>query len=228
MADAPRNRLRLIDPVTLIDPATLRPPGGAIFDMHTHSSDRSFDAGARADALAEQAAQRGLDGFCLTEHNSLWAESDMRRLSEAFEVTVLRGMELSTDVGHVLVYGLDRYAPELLRIERLREVVRSEGAAMVLAHPMRAHNERHPSWAELPHWFEAIEAINGDNSDSVDGYYMRLAADHGVATVGGSDAHSREAIGRAGTAFPEPVKELSDLVRLLVAGRAEAVDMRPA
>jgi predicted metal-dependent phosphoesterase TrpH len=227
MADAARSRLRLIDPATLIDPASLRPPGGAIFDMHTHSSDRSFDSGARAEVLAEQAALRGLDGFVLTEHNSLWAQSDVHRLSEAFEVTVLRGMELGTDIGHVLVYGLDRYAPELLLITRLREIVRSEGAAMVLAHPMRAHNGRQPSWSDLPHWFEGIEAVNGDNSDSTDGYYMRLAADHGVATVGGSDAHSREAIGRAATAFPEPITELADLVQLLIDGRAEAVDMRP-
>ena len=228
MADAARSRLRLIDPATLIDPASLRPPGGAVFDMHTHSSDRSFDSGARAEVLAEQAALRGLDGFVLTEHNSLWAESDVRRLSEAFEVTVLRGMELGTDIGHVLVYGLDRYAPELLLITRLREIVRSEGAAMVLAHPMRAHNGRHPSWSDLPSWFEAIEAVNGDNSDSTDGYYMRLAAENGVATVGGSDAHSREAIGRAATAFPEPITEVAGLVQLLVDGRAEAVDMRPA
>ncbi len=227
MADSARSRLRLIDPATLIDPASLRPPGGAVFDMHTHSSDRSFDSGARAEVLAEQAALRGLDGFVLTEHNSLWADSDVRRLSEAFEVTVLRGMELGTDIGHVLVYGLDRYAPELLLITRLREIVCSEGAAMVLAHPMRAHNGRHPSWSDLPYWFEAIEAVNGDNSDSTDGYYMRLAADNGVATVGGSDAHSREAIGRVATAFPEPITEVADLVQLLVDGRAEAVDMRP-
>ncbi len=227
MADAPRSRLHLIDPGALIDPATLRPPGGAIFDMHTHSSDRSFDAGARAEVLAEQAARRGLDGFCLTEHNALWAEADVRLLSEAFEVTVLRGMELGTDIGHVLVYGLDRYAPELLRIERLREIVRGEGAAMVLAHPMRAHNGRSPSWVDLPRWFEGIEAINGDNSDSSDGYYMRLAADHGVAAVGGSDAHSREAIGRVATVFPEAITGVGDLVRLLLDGHADAVDMRP-
>ena len=41
-------------------------------------------------------------------------------------------MELGTDVGHVIVLGLDRYHPELLEIEVLWRAVRDEGAVAVL------------------------------------------------------------------------------------------------
>lgn len=228
MGRSRRGRLSMIDPANLTDPAALRPPGGAVLDLHTHSSDRSFDSGATALALAEQAADRGLDGICLTEHNSLWPQSDATKLSELFGITVVRGMELSTDVGHVLVYGLERYAPTLLEIEQLRPIVRAEGAAMVLAHPMRSHSGRQPPWEEMREWFEGIEAVNGDNSDSADGYYVRQAAEVNVAAVGGSDAHSRVAVGRVGTAFASPVASVSDLVDQLRAGTASAVDMRPS
>lgn len=228
MGRSRRGRLTMMDPAALTDPAELRPPGGAVLDLHTHSSERSLDAGATAAALVEQAANRGLDGICLTEHNSLWPQSDTARLSELFGITVVRGMELSTDVGHVLVYGLDRYHPELLEIEQLRPIVRAEGAAMVLAHPMRSHSGRQPPWPELSDWFEGIEAVNGDNSDSTDGYYVRQAADVNVAAVGGSDAHSRVAVGRAGTAFASTVANVDDLVDQLRAGTATAVDMRPS
>ena len=151
----------------------------------------------KADVIAQQAAARGLDGVCLTEHNALWDAAALRELSERHEVTVLRGMELGTDVGHVLVFGLDRYSPELLFIDGLHTIVRAEGAAMVLAHPMRPLSSgRRPSWEETARWFEALEAINGDHGDSEDGYYTRLASELGVAGVAGSDAHSRPAVGR--------------------------------
>ena len=56
-------------------------------------------------------------------------------------------MELGTDVGHILVFGLDRYWPELLSIDGLCTIARSEGAAMVLAHPMRSNDGPRPGWA---------------------------------------------------------------------------------
>ena len=212
----------------LLDPATVRPAGGAVLDLHAHSVERSVDSGVKADVIAQQAAARGLDGVCLTEHNALWDAAALRELSERHEVTVLRGMELGTDVGHVLVFGLDRYSPELLFIDGLRTIVRAEGAAMVQAHPMRPLSSgRRPSWEETARWFEALEAINGDHGDSEDGYYTRLASELGVAGVAGSDAHSRPAVGRVGTLFPKPVPDVDTLVGLLRDGLAAPADLRP-
>ncbi len=224
---ARKRRPALLDPAQLADPASVRPPGGAVVDLHAHSMEHSLDSGVSAEKLASQAAARGLDGICLTDHNAIWPAAALRELSERHGVAVLPAMELGTDIGHVLVFGLDRFVPELLMIDRLRAVVRSEEAAMVLAHPMRVLGGRTPSWEEIPDWFEALEAINGDHSDSEHGQYVRLAASLSVAGVGGSDAHTREAVGRVGTAFPEPVADVGTLVRLLRAGQATAVDLRP-
>ncbi len=223
----PSRRGRLIDPAELADPSSVRPDGGAVLDLHAHSSDLSLDSGVTAEAIAAQAAARGLDGICLTEHNSLWAAEAIRELSERHEVTVIPGMGLGTDVGHVLVFGLDRYSPELLLIDGLCAIARSEGAAMVLAHPMRSNDGPRPGWAQMGEWFDALEAINGDHSDGEDGYFVRLAAELGLAAVGGSDVHSRHAVGRAATAFPEPVPDVRALARLLRAGSAAPVDLRP-
>ena len=187
-----------------------------------------MDSGVKAEVIAEQAALRGLDGVCLTEHNSLWDAAPLRELSERHGVTMLRGMELGTDVGHVLVFGLDHYSPELLFIDGLRTIVRAEGAAMVQAHPMRPLSSgRRPSWKETSRWFEALETINGDHGDSEDGYYVRLASDLGVAGVAGSDVHSRPAVGRVGTLFPMPVPDVETLVGLLRDRLAAPADLRP-
>lgn len=218
----------LLDPAELIDPATLRPQGGAMGELHAHSIPRSRDSGVHPDALAAQAVWRGLDLVVLTEHNTLWPAAELHALSERHEITVLAGMELGTDLGHILVFGLDHYSPELLFIDGLRPIVQSEGAAMVLAHPMRPLSSgRKPGWDEIAERFDGLEVVNGDHGEGANGYYRRLAAELGVAAVGGSDVHSREAVGRVATAFPEPVTDIETLVRLLHECRVHPVDLRP-
>ncbi len=209
------------------DVAEARLPGGAVLDLHCHSSERSLDSGVRADALCAQAIARGLDGVCLTEHNAIWPEADVRELAERHGIAVIRGMEVNTQVGHVLVFGLDRYRPALSDIHRLREAVVSEGGAMVWAHPMRQGDWSPPAWADVPNLFEAIEVVNGDHSDQVDGYWATLAEELGVGRTAGSDVHSIPAVGRVGTGFPEPVPDVETIVRLLKAHRHAPLDFRP-
>ena len=207
--------------------AEARLPGGAVIDMHAHSSEHSLDSGVRADALVAQAVIRGLDGICLTEHNALWPEHEVRALSEKHGISVLHGMELGTDHGHVLVFGLDRYLPELTFIKRLRLIVEAEGGAMIWAHPMRQMDGLRPNWSELGGLFEGIEVLNGDHSDRVDGYWATLAEELGLGRTGGSDVHSLAAVGRVATGFPEPVPDVETLVRLLHERRHAPLDFRP-
>lgn len=219
----PAGRIRP-EHLTAVSPR--RPPGGAVYEMHAHSSDRSLDSGVSARSIVEQALWRGLDGVVLTEHNALWPAEDLVALSEQVEVRVLAGMELGTDAGHVLVYGLDRYRPELLILDRLRRIVESEGAAMVLAHPMRPFHGPRPAADTYASWFDGIETINGDHSDSEHGYLVREAGMLRLASVGGSDAHSRQAVGRVATAFTRRVRAISDIVEQLRQPACFAVDFR--
>lgn len=219
--------IRRIDPAELGDPASVRPPGGAVFDLHVHSSNRSMDSGVSADAILQQAVERGLDGICFTEHNSLWPREAVAELAERHGITVLAGMELGTDVGHVLAFGLPRYSPELLMIDRLRPIARVEGAILALAHPMRVFHGRNAAWDEMAEWFDALEAINGDHGDTEGGPWVRLAAQLGLSVIGGSDVHSRDAVGRVVTAVHEAPRDIEGLVREIRLGRVAPHDLRP-
>ena len=195
--------------------------------MHAHSSDKSLDSGVSVEKLVGQAAALGLDGICLTEHNALWSEEDTKRLSDIFQINVLPAIELGTNFGHVLAYGFSRYRPQLLMIDHLIKSAEEEGAALIVAHPMRSTGTlRRPSSEEIQNWFAGIEAVNGDHSDSDDGYYVRLAEELGVAAVGGSDAHSVQAVGRAATIFPTEIKTVADLVSALKQKTASPLDLR--
>ena len=227
MTPSPSSRRGLLDPAHLSDPATVRPEGGSVFDLHAHSSDRSRDSGVRVGKLADRAASRGLDGVVLTEHNATWSGEELRELSERHEVRLLPGMEIGTDVGHVLVYGLDRFRPELLEIESLRRIAQAEGAAMALAHPMRPFHGQHAARNRYEAWFDALETINGDHADSEGGPYEQLADRLGIGAVGGSDVHSVQAVGRVVTTFESAVDSIEELVDQLRAAVARPRDLRP-
>jgi len=213
--------------IELLPASDRRPPGGALAELHAHSSELSLDSGASGESLVAQAKARGLDGICLTEHNALWSASALRDLRERCEFPVFAGMELGTDVGHVLAFGLERYHPELLMLDRLKLIAEQEGAALVLAHPMRPFHGRRPPWSELPHWVHGVEVINGDHADSEDGYLVRQVTEIGLAAIAGSDAHTREAVGRVATAFPRPVRSVDDIVRAIRLAETQPVDFRP-
>ena len=206
--------------------ATQRPRGWTVLDLHAHAYERSLDSGASAAALVARAAERGLDGICLTDHNALCPEADARTLSERYEVAVIPGMEVGTDIGHVLAFGLDHYHPELVHIEQLRRICLAEGAAMVWAHPMREMALPRPDWDDVPRLFEALEVLNGDHTDGVEDYFADLADRLGIGRTGGSDAHSLPAVGRVGTAFEGRVYDLDTLRIALRGGAYHAVDFR--
>jgi predicted metal-dependent phosphoesterase TrpH len=83
-----------------------------------------------------------LDAICLTEHDRLWPEEDVRALSSATGIVMLRGMEVTTEVGHVLVYGLSELPPGSFLVATLVAAVRAAGGIAALAHPARAGQPR--------------------------------------------------------------------------------------
>ena len=115
-----------------------------VFDLHVHTARGSSDSSLTPAQLVQRAREAGLDGVCLTEHGGGWTD---RELEEAFAdsgVTVIRGLEVDTDAGHVLVFGLPAYVNGMHRIEELRSVVDRAGGAMVSAHPFRNLFNRPP------------------------------------------------------------------------------------
>lgn len=216
----------MIEPGHPLAAERLRPRPRALVDLHTHSYERSLDSGVSAAGLAARARESGLDAICLTDHNALCPADEAAALGERFELAVIPGMEVGTDIGHVLVFGLERFHPELVHVRQLRRIVRTEGAVMIWAHPMRELALRRLDWEELPELFEGIEVLNGDHTDSTDGYFTEIASDLGLGMTAGSDAHSAQAIGRVATAFAAPIDDLDSLIAALHDRGQDVLDLR--
>ena len=179
-----------------------------------------------------------IDGFVLTEHRHFDPAVRYDELAARYDVAVLHGAELETDVGHVLVYGITPglarrldFTDVSLSHRELLQAVRDEGGAAVPAHAGRPriglwdHAQAGRVAFEL---VDAVETLNGGSSDEENRRALELAEGRGLAAVGGSDAHFVSAIGRCLTAFERPVTTTAELVAELVAGRCRAVTAEEA
>lgn len=201
-------------------------------DLHAHSTDASDDAGGTVEGYLKWIVARRrrgfrIDGFVLTEHRSYDPTADYSELADKFGVTVLRGAELETDVGHVLVYGV---SPELadefdftdvsLPHDKLFTRVRELGGFAVGAHAGRPRIglAAHVGENGVSPAVETVEQLNGGSSDAENDLALRLSETYGLRRVGGSDAHYVSAIGRCLTAFRRPVRTIPELVEALVEG----------
>jgi len=101
------------------------------FDLHTHSnvSDGAFDPVE----VVRRAGEAGLDGFALTDHDSMGGVEAARAEGERIGVEVITGCEVSARWGevsvHMLAYNVDPAHPRLaeeLRWIREDRVVRAE------------------------------------------------------------------------------------------------------
>ena len=185
-----------------------------LIDLHTHTLPKSADSGLSLEVLLTTARQKGLDGVCLTEHNSVWCQEDVIGPAERHGISIFRGMEVSTDIGHVLVFGVEKFTTEMSDVYRLAHIVEQEDGAMVLAHPWR-DNDGVPGWPDISELFDAVEVINGCDSKVSSAYWVYMVSAMGICTTGGSDAHSAGAVGSCATKFETVIRNDLELVRAL-------------
>ena len=208
-----------------------------IFDLHVHTTRGSSDSGLTPGQLVRRAGKAGLDGVCLTEHGGGWTDREIEETFAGSGLTVIAALEVDTDAGHVLVFGVRAYVNGMHRIEDLRSVVDRAGGAMVSAHPFRNLFNRPPDRPNLlfgrleqPVTVEqaaehrlfglvdAIEVANGSNTAREDRFAKDVAARLGLSGTGGSDAHSEHGLGRHVTLFDGAVTSERDLVEAIRAG----------
>ena len=192
------------------------------------------------DELIEGAKASGLDGVCLTEHDSFWEMDEVEELSRRHNFLVIPGCEINTDAGHALVFGLGRYEFGLHRPEYLRERVDRAGGVIVAAHPYRRRFLADPTILSdareemldraIGDGFfqtcQAIEGLNGRGSEVQNRFSQDLAARLDRAMTAGSDAHRFEQLGTAATEFPGGVESLEDLILQIRDGSRRTVDLR--
>lgn len=234
----PHDRARREAGETTTRPPDARPSDFCYLDLHTHTSDGSNDAGATVEGYLRWIARRReagvrIDGFVLTEHRNLDRTLDYSALAVRYGAAVLRGIELETNVGHVLVYGVtDRFFAEVdirnvaLPYEEVFRAAREHGGIAVGAHAGRPriglaqYVERDDASLDT---VDLVETLNGGSSTEENGRALLLARQRGLSMTGGSDSHYVSSVGSCLTAFREPIRDIHQMVEEMRAGRVHAL-----
>jgi predicted metal-dependent phosphoesterase TrpH len=191
-----------------------------LIDLHCHTKVLSPCSALTPEALVRAAQARGLDGVCITEHDAIWPYDAIRRVAEEMDFLVLRGMEVTTEVGHVLVFGLHQHHPAMATLNELHRIVRGEDALMYLAHPSRRYGTLPPD--DLSTIFDSIEEQNGTEGMLQNDNAARLARGLRLPGIGGSDSHSVREVGVCATEFSGRIGDEATFIASLRAGEYRA------
>jgi hypothetical protein len=147
-------------------------------------------------------------------------------------------MEVTTELGHILAFGLTGYPRRMDRIAELRHFADEAGGYLVVAHPFRywfhpVHFTRRglPPVEMVPdvlarqpvfEFVDAIEVLNGGCSDEENLMALAVANLLGKPGTAGSDCHSEQGIGIACTAFERLAETPEAFLAELRAGRFHA------
>jgi predicted metal-dependent phosphoesterase TrpH len=195
-----------------------------LIDLHCHTLPRSTCSQLTPDALVDAARAAGVDGICLTEHDRWWPEPELDALRRRTGFLILSAVELTTDLGHVLAFGLPESASSPIAAE-LATRAADLGALLYLAHPARDNLLR--LTRQVIDTFASVEAINGSDSHLKNMAATGIARAFRLPSIAGSDAHSPAEIGRAATRFQAPITDDATLLAALHSARYEAVPLTP-
>ena len=215
---------------------------GAYFtvDLHLHTNRGSADSNLAPKDLIERARAIGIGAVCITEHDNVWDLKEIAAAAAAAGVTCIRGMEVTTEMGHVGVFGLSEYVSGIYKLAELRKVVDKLGGIMVANHPFRYKldprfsfinpdhepiDPEHPERAaklEIIKLCDAIEVLNAACSEEENIFALKVARVLGRPEVAGSDSHSANSIGVVTTLFADPIRSEHELIEAIRAGRTRA------
>jgi predicted metal-dependent phosphoesterase TrpH len=170
--------------------------------------------------LVKQAKKMNLDAVCITDHNTAKAVERVRSIGKEQGLIVIGGMEVRCQEGDVLAFGLQEPPTHKITAKDLLEQVKRVGGASIVAHPFRASAPSLGRKIFEVQGFDAIEVLNGNSTVEENRMAQDAAQKLQLPGTGGSDAHSRNSVGKYATEFDDDsIKSEQELIAALKSGR---------
>lgn len=209
---------------------------GLVIDLHVHSAPASPCSSVTVEQLIEEARAIGLDGICLTDHNHRRDPREVEAWRQKYGFLILRGNEITTDQGDILVVGLEEDIQGVIKLGDLREKVLKAQGFMIAAHPFRGFltfgigylglTPKKASMRPVFREVDAVEVMNSRVSENENSFAAQVAEILGLPVIGGSDAHKPGEVGRYATRFVDLILNERDLIEALKKGRFSPVAFR--
>lgn len=199
-----------------------------LIDTHVHTNRYSSCSILDPVELVHQALKLKLSGVVIVEHYHIWSREEIEELKRKTnsELLILRGQEVESSIGHLLIFGYYEELQENLAVEEILHRVHEEGGIVIMAHPFRNGNSLGETPERLKNRFapvDGIEVFSANQSRDENEYARKVWEALRIRGIGGSDAHSVETVGKYATIFENTIKDESDLVAEIKAGRCKPV-----
>ena len=171
-------------------------------DFHVHS-EGSYDGHEPVGLILEHAADIGLDGVVITDHDVIHESKRAADIAADYGLIGIPGVEVSTAHGHLLAIGVDVMPPRRAPYDETVAWIRDHGGVAIVPHPFQRtrHGVRKKNIPD-------VDAIETFNAWLFTGYKnqraRRYAEAYGYPTVAASDAHTLPYVGRAYTEITIP------------------------
>ena len=166
-----------------------------------------------------------VDGIVLTEHRKFDFDKDYSSLAEQYGLLILKGSELDTRYGHVLVYGVSEglardidFSDVRMDAHELMQAARQHDAVAIPAHPGRfgIGLTEYIQQGEIFPDVDVVEILNGGGRAGENERAEELCLQYGYLGIGGSDAHFTSHIATCLTDFRSSIASESQLVDALL------------
>ena len=211
---------------------------GTIVDMHCHTTNGASDSALTPAELIEVSQRIGMTGVNVSEHDRVWDRYTVAKFREDSSMFVCPGMEVSTDLGHMITIGLTEYLPGIRHCAELRKALDKVGGFLIAAHPFRhwfdpvtfRRTGKEPpvmtvenmAKLEVFQLVNGVEVLNGANTARENRFALQVANYIGKPGTGGSDAHSTSGVGIYTTVFEKNLTTVEEMLEELHARRFKA------
>lgn len=189
-----------------------------IIDTHMHEKTFSDDSFISLETIVSRAKQMGLDGVCITDHESNGLKERAKAYAKETGFLIIVGAEILTHEGDITVFGLDQLPTEKLHAQALIDLVAKAGGVAMSAHPFRQNNRGLGNHLRNVRGLAGIEAFNGSTPHHHNMTAYHLAKELRIPTFGASDAHITEKIGQYATQFPAMIRDTQDFIEAVKDG----------
>lgn len=198
-----------------------------IIDLHNHTSQLSACSIIEIDTLIKIYINAKIDGICITEHNKILPQLEQKKIKEKYKdkIKIFFGIEINTDLGHILTFSSDfrqferlNLESEILYFSNIVEKVDKNKVSFIWAHPLRwtkFYNKDKYLTEDIIKNFDAIELFNGNLPIEVIKLTKEKFDRFNVKYTGGSDTHSINMALKYATKFNLFINDEKELIMAL-------------
>ncbi len=145
-----------------------------LVDLHLHEKTCSTDSFLSLEEIVSEARRRGLDGVCITDHDSMglrdYAEDYARRTG--FPIFV--GVEYFSLQGDITAWGIDTFPDHRIDAQDFIDQVNRSGGFCVSCHPFRNNNRGLEENLRRVRGLHGVEVLNGSTTPEANRTALRF------------------------------------------------------